>query len=141
VSAELSKFYPDYRHHGETRYVRKHLISWNPLIKMVKPPVKPRRLKKLVDDRVLSTCGYCYREEEPGEHFSACGRCRVVYYCSVLCQKKHWFHSLVSHKNTCQAHGRSPVVRALDPRGSLCYLLSSWMKIDIPDGVQEFCTG
>ena len=141
VSAELSKFYPDYRHHGETRYVRRHLMSWKPLIKMVKPPVKPRRLKKLVDDRVLSTCGYCYREEEPGEHFSACGRCRVVYYCSVLCQKKHWFHSLVSHKNTCQAHGRSPVVRALDPRGSLCYLLSSWMKIDIPDGVQEFCIG
>jgi TPR repeat protein len=146
VSAELSQFYPEYRHHGEVRYVRRHLMCWQPNTgpptkKKKKKKTKPRGLKKLVDDRLRSSCGYCYREEEPGEQFSACGRCRVVYYCSVRCQKQHWFHTLVSHKNTCQAHGRSPVVRALDPRGSLCYLLSSWMKIDIPDGIQEFCIG
>lgn len=46
----------------------------------------------------------CARKElvlhgyEPGEKFKKCGGCRLVWYCSPTCQKKHW----KAHKKECK---------------------------------------
>jgi len=40
---------------------------------------------------VLHKCEWCLREEEHAKQFKWCGRCHSVCYCSIECQKLHWF--------------------------------------------------
>ncbi len=44
-------------------------------------------------------CGMCGALEPPGDKFKKCGGCRVVHYCSLICQKKHW---KAEHKAVCK---------------------------------------
>jgi hypothetical protein len=64
-------------------------------------------LNKLCNNRVSSIngemyltkihCRYCkVREKE--KRFKKCGKCKVIYYCSVECQKLDW---KVAHKKEC----------------------------------------
>jgi MYND finger len=50
--------------------------------------------------RICSTCG----AKNP---YQRCSRCRCAFYCSVDCQKKHWYesHNLVCHAPTVQSTG------------------------------------
>ena len=44
-------------------------------------------------------CAECGALEPPGDKFKKCGGCRVVHYCSLICQKKHW---KAEHKAVCK---------------------------------------
>jgi len=49
----------------------------------------------LSDPHPRQRCSACDQESRT---MSACGRCRKVYYCNAVCQKKHW---KAGHKKTC----------------------------------------
>ena len=44
-------------------------------------------------------CGSCGRAEDQGEKFFHCARCKVVSYCSKVCQVNHWKRG--GHKQEC----------------------------------------
>ena len=44
-------------------------------------------------------CAECGALEPPGIAFQKCGGCRVVQYCSITCQKRHW---KAEHKAVCK---------------------------------------
>ena len=41
----------------------------------------------------------CKKVEPQVGAFKHCGRCRLKYYCSIKCQKKHWKNG---HKEECR---------------------------------------
>ena len=70
------------------------------------------KLKKILHDRVnqeiletrqfrnlslLRECNYCDKKKK---QLFTCKRCRMVYYCSKICQKKDW--NLKGHKDQCK---------------------------------------
>jgi len=54
-------------------------------------------------DRLFRRCGFCKHDEGSSQSQSLmqCKRCRVTYYCSKECQRKHWREG--GHKEACQA--------------------------------------
>ena len=44
------------------------------------------------------SCKTCGKEAGPGQHFNKCANCRLICYCSTLCQKQDW----KEHKPFCQ---------------------------------------
>jgi MYND finger len=49
-----------------------------------KPPENDPKVNKVAKERM---CTVCYKVEKG---MKLCGRCRLVYYCSAICQKKDW---------------------------------------------------
>jgi len=49
--------------------------------------------------RPLRECASCRAFEPAGVNFKCCARCRVPYYCSVKCQRRHWKQG--GHKEHC----------------------------------------
>lgn len=45
----------------------------------------------------IATCENCAKVATPEEPLMQCARCKVVRYCSALCQKAHW----AAHKKFC----------------------------------------
>jgi hypothetical protein len=50
---------------------------------------------KATFDKSARKCKRCGEMADPGKLLMVCGQCRVVYYCSVDCQQKHWLHHKV----------------------------------------------
>jgi hypothetical protein len=44
-----------------------------------------------------NSCGYCKKAEPADATFPSCSRCRVMIYCSPVCQRAHW----KTHKPSC----------------------------------------
>lgn len=49
--------------------------------------------------RPLRDCASCRAFEPVGVNFKCCARCRVPFYCSVECQRRHWKQG--GHKEQC----------------------------------------
>jgi len=66
------------------------------------PPNKDRNGKDLSIKRKRSVEYYCQHPGCPAKAVLLCGRCKIVSYCSVPCQREHW----TVHQHSCQpAHG------------------------------------
>ena len=46
-----------------------------------------------IKENKVQKCGLCFQPSE-----TKCSRCKVIYYCGVDCQRKHW----PSHKKECK---------------------------------------
>lgn len=76
-------------------------------------PIK-RTEKSLAKKLLSEVCDYC-GDSQPGVGLKLCGECRMVGYCSALCQKRHW----KGHKPLCKAHQRGEEVSWPDANLSL----------------------
>ena len=56
------------------------------------------RVKIKIDDLVLSVKSECLLHNK--SDLLACGRCKVIMYCNVNCQKWHWKEG--GHKQECK---------------------------------------
>jgi hypothetical protein len=72
-------------------------------------------------------CASCMKKKAPDNktELFKCGRCQIVYYCDIACQKKHW----VEHKEGCNTMRK---FRKIPDSGSKD-LLSYLSNLDIPD--------
>ena len=50
-----------------------------------------------LEDRFCAQCSLSDRES--GEKHRPCSRCKIAFYCSVECQRKHWKEG--GHKRHC----------------------------------------
>lgn len=54
----------------------------------------------MVHTKKKATCWGCGQQESARHH---CGRCKIAYYCTEECQRRHW----PEHRHTCQADDES----------------------------------
>nr|QBK93491.1 MAG: MYND finger protein [Pithovirus LCPAC404] len=82
----------EYIHRVKTAHIKKHQISRATTIFSESPEI----IDKFIYTSEKYICGCC---GESGEKMKKCSVCKLVYYCSVKCQKKNWnLHQKVCRK-------------------------------------------
>lgn len=80
--------------------------------------------------RVASQCAMCESEEGPKDN-NKCGACKTVYYCSTVCQRKHW----PVHKPDCLIAQGKPVPDSA--RDNAARTLAEWEESNHQQEAQE----
>lgn len=96
---------------------------------------KPVDRLMLVDAPVY--CGFCGKLDDEYV-FLRCGICKRLHYCSRECQRTHWNHERVSHRETCKPEVCTPEVRYMTAGKVLEYMLNHWHVNPIPGPVVAF---
>lgn len=61
-----------------------------------------------------STCSWCFIKPEVSKNLKACGGCKIVRYCSTVCQKNDW---QAIHKKECKVLKVLPDIPPTPTRG------------------------
>lgn len=65
-------------------------------------PIRSPNIQLLQPTFPSVKCGGC-RLERPLDKVEKCGRCKLVYYCNIECQRNHWR----AHKESCNSSSSS----------------------------------
>merc|ERR1712034_232364 len=81
--------------------VNKTIIIFEKVIKKMSNTNSTTQVEENARVRTRTQCSSyeCKKVEPYIGAFKHCGRCRLKYYCSIKCQKKHWKNG---HKEECQ---------------------------------------
>ena len=64
------------------------------------------RMKVKIDKLIISVKPECLLQKK--NEFSFCGGCKIIMYCNLICQKRHWKEG--RHKEECKAYNSKTVV-------------------------------
>jgi TPR repeat protein len=95
--------------------------------------------KKKKGDSTHRDCAWCRAQESLlhsiPKHY-ACARCKITFYCSVQCQKRHWKEG--GHKRHCVAPEQRKVVATIK---TSAVLVTGSEAIAAPEGSPKNCCG
>ena len=94
-------------------------------------------LNPCFDKHFMYGCAVCHRGPVTSTQLTRCSSCRIVYYCSQACQKRHW----KNHKAACATikhmHEELPSCPAVDERSWKQYISEGRLYLSYDLGTSD----